>query len=376
MPSKESLARAPSVTVLVNGSAVSVQGPRARHLFGTSARIVYKTRGRLGSVPEVAKALVAERPDWIYCIDLGVPSALLAALRSKLDPTVRLAYELGDPARPLLEPQGRSALEVRVAHEFDRRLPAGADALVFRGYYLERYFREHAAGGRSLPPNCFVPDGVDTQQFRPLREHPDVLALKRAHGLEGRFVVGIVGSLHHNPRLGLFYGWDLAEALATLSPNEPIVGVVVGDGTGRDVLEATRTRLGLGERLKLVGRVSHDQVPLWMNAFDVGLSTQTDDPVGWGRTTAKLPEYLACGTVLAATDVGEAHRLLAATGQTLRYQGLRDDAYPRRLAAHLCELRRQDLSELRARNRDLALEHFDYRVLAVRVRNFLETTPR
>lgn len=357
--------------VLVNGPRDSVQGPRARHLFGPGATIVYKTRGRLGSLPELSRHVFGRRPGWIYCIDLGFPSALLASVRRQLGAEVRLAFELGDPSRPLLEPQGRSRVEVRIAHELDRRLPAGADALVFRGYYLDRYFRQHAVRGRPLPPTCFVPDGVDTTIFRPLRDDPAVLALKRAHGLEGRFVVGIVGSLHHNERLNLYYGWDLAEALAQLSPNEPIVGVVVGDGSGRPVLEAARARLGLGDRLKLVGRVPHEQVPLWMNAFDVGLSTQTDDDVGWGRTTAKLPEYLASGTVLAATDVGEAHRLLAATGQTLEYHGLRDDAYPTRLALHLRGLVQTDLSALRTANRRLALEHFDYDVLRLRLHEFL-----
>jgi hypothetical protein len=91
-----------------------------------------------------------------------------------------------------------------------------------------------------------------------------------------------------------------------------------------------------------------------MNLFDVGLSTQTDDPVGWGRTTAKLPEYLACGLPLACTDVGEAHRWLAESGQTLPYTGMRDDSYPPRLAEHLRRMAGRDLEPLRVLNRQLA----------------------
>ena len=101
------------------------------------------------------------------------------------------------------------------------------------------------------------------------------------------------------------------------------------------MLEATCGRLGLGPRLRLIGRVPHDVLPTWMNVFDVGLSTQTDDPVGWGRTTAKLPEYLACGTAVMCSDVGEAHRWLASNGQTLAYHGLCDPTYPTRLAERL-----------------------------------------
>ena len=151
------------------------------------------------------------------------------------------------------------------------------------------------------------------------------------------------------PAPDLFYGWELAEALALIPAEVPITGVVVGDGPGRPVLEAARDRLGLGDRLRLIGRVPHEEVPAWMNVFDVGLSTQTDDPVGWGRTTAKLPEYLACGTPVVCSDVGEAHRWLASSGQTLPYRGLRDRTYPARLAERLGTLRDQDLRPLRRR---------------------------
>jgi glycosyltransferase involved in cell wall biosynthesis len=145
----------------------------------------------------------------------------------------------------------------------------------------------------------------------------------------------------------------------------------VGDGPGRPVLEATRDRLRLGDRLRLVGRVPHADVPLWMNLFDAALSTQTDDPVGWGRTTAKLPEYLACGTPVVCTDVGEAHRWLSESRQTLPYRGLRDDSYPQRLAEHLRALVGRNLEPLRSHNRALALRHFDYQVLRRQAHAFL-----
>ncbi len=358
--------------VLVNGPANSVQGPRARALFGGLARVIYKERGRLGSVRPLWSALRAHRGGWVYCIDLGIPGAPLAALRKRSGGPVRLVYEIGDPARPLLENQARPRWEVAVADRIDRSLPARADRLVFRGSYLADYFRS-IAPGRSLPPWLWLPDGADMAVFAPRRDDPAVADLRRRHGLEGRFVVGLVGNIHHNPVFNLFYGWELAEALARLPAggDRSVVGVVVGDGPGRPVLEAARDRLGLGDRLRLIGRVPHEEVPLWMNVFDVGLSTQTDDPVGWGRTTAKLPEYLGCGTVVVCTDVGEAHRWLTPGGQTLPYQGMRDESYPARLAERLAALADADLEPLRRQNRELALRLFDYDVLRPQVAAFL-----
>ena len=356
--------------VLVNGPPDSVQGPRGRALFGGEAPIVYKEKGRFGSLRAIATALHRVSSGWVYCIDLGFPGSLLSALRSRLPSSVRLAYEIGDPARPLLANQARPSWEVAVAHGIDRCLPAQADRLVFRGSYLAQHF-ETIAPSRRLPRWIWLPDGADCDVFRPRRDEPDVAALRRVHGLEGRFVVGLVGSLHHNPHADLFYGWELAEALARLPAALPITGVIVGDGPGRQVLEAARDRLELGGRLRLIGRIPHDVIPTWMNVFDVGLSTQTDDPVGWGRTTAKLPEYLACGTPVVCSDVGEAHRWLGSSGQTLPYQGLRDQAYPTRLADRLYSLRDQDLGPLRKQNRELALRLFDYRVLRQHIHDFL-----
>ena len=308
------------------------------------------------------KALAAPSLRWVYCIDLGIPGAPLAGLRRRLSRHARLIYEIGDPAKPLLANQRRPKAEVVLASAMDRHLPAFADRLVFRGSYLAEYFKALVGEG-SMPTWDWVPDGVDTGLFRPLRQEASVAALRRKHRLENCFVVGLVGNIHHNRLHNLFYGWELVEALSILRPELPIIGVVVGDGPGVGVLESTARALGVADRLRLVGRVRHSDVPLWMNVFDVALSTQTDDPVGWGRTTAKLPEYLACGTPVICTDVGEAHRLLKESGQTLRYRGMRDGVYPQRLAARIQELLETDLDVLRKTNRELALRLFDYRVL-------------
>ena len=358
--------------VLVNGPRDSVQGPRARALFGGETPIVYKDRGRLGSIRAMRSALNRVESGWIYCIDLGIPAAPLAAMRRRKAPGVRLAFELGDPALPLMAGMARPGWETAIAHAIDRRLPPAADRLVVRGSYLADYFAKVAA--RPLPPIAWIPDGVDTEAFRPRRDDPDVKALRASHGLEGRFVVGVLGNIHHNAIHNLFYGWDLAEALALIPADAPIAGVVVGDGPGRPILEAARDRLGLGERLRLVGRVPHEQVPAWMNAFDVALSTQTDDTVGWGRTTAKLPEFLACGTAVLCTDVGEAHRWLKEGGQTLPYRGMRDDSHPARLADRLREWSSRDLDPLRLANRELALRLFDYGVLRPQLAAFLSNS--
>src|SRR5439155_8900431 len=112
------------------GGGVGAGGPGGRvrgrgggALWGGEAgvRVVYKERGRVGSARPFWSALRAQTSGWVYCIDLGVPAAPLAALRRRLRPRVELVYELGDPVRPLLANQDRPAWEVGLAHSMDRR---------------------------------------------------------------------------------------------------------------------------------------------------------------------------------------------------------------------------------------------------------------
>jgi hypothetical protein len=58
----------------------------------------------------------------------------------------------------------------------------------------------------------------------------------------------------------------------------------------------------------------------------------------------------------------------------LSYKGRRDEAYPERLARHLERLVSSDLAEQQEENRRLAETTFDYRVLAERLRQFLDET--
>lgn len=356
--------------VLVNGGPESVQAPRARALFGPDSHFYFKTRGRLKSIPSAFQAIRKYNRGWIYGIDLGFPQAPLAAVRKRTARGFRLVFEIGDPMQPLLKGQGRRGAEVAVASAMDRKLPWMADALVFRGSYLYDWFR-NLNPERPLPPSLWLPDGVDTTRFYYDRNSNEIALLRSKYNLNGQFVVGLVGSIHYNTAHHLFYGWEMVEALAMIPANRNITGVIVGDGPGRPILENAIAERNLTDRIRVVGRVPHEQVPHWMNLFDAALSTQTDDPVGWGRTTAKLPEYLACGTPVICSDVGEAHRFLRTSGQTLHYKGMKDASYPECLAGRLIQLSEQNLNELSENNRRIAIEQFAYPELSAKLHRFL-----
>src|SRR5262249_29126905 len=125
------------------------------------------------------------------------------------------------------------------------------------------------------------------------------------------------------------------------------------------------------DRIAFVGRIPYDDLPPYLAMMDVCLSTQTDDIVGQVRTTGKLPLYLASGRFVLASQVGEAARVLPPE-MLAAYYGTRDSAYPRRLADRVrFILEHPECLQQRAASVDLAKTHFDYDVLAARLRQII-----
>jgi len=153
-----------------------------------------------------------------------------------------------------------------------------------------------------------------------------------------------------------------------LLKDEPVKGLLVGDGNGRKVLEKRVEELGISDRIVFTGQIPYEDLPYYLAAMDVCVSTQSNDLVGRVRTTGKLPLYLAYGKYVMATDVGEASQVLPGVGCLLPYEGVRDDNHPARLAEHLRLLlvkpQRLDVDE---KARQVAKDHFDYDKLAQRV---------
>ena len=80
--------------------------------------------------------------------------------------------------------------------------------------------------------------------------------------------------------------------------------VLVGDGWGTKPSRKLVADLGLKRCVKFVGEVSFSTVPKYLSVFDVAVQTLTKENVQVrGMDTAKLPEYLACGCAVVATDI-------------------------------------------------------------------------
>lgn len=190
--------------------------------------------------------------------------------------------------------------------------------------------------GRGIPGSrvTVVPNAVDVEQFTMDREID--VELQRALGLEGRIVLGFIGSFFAFEGLGL-----LLEALSRLRPREPDVRLLlVGGGPEKDSLVAQAAALGLNDAVVFTDRVPHEEVRRYYDLVTVFVYPRRRMRLTELVTPLKPLEAMAQGSIVVASDVG-GHRELLVDGQR-GYLFRADDADA--LAAKLVEvIREQDL---------------------------------
>jgi glycosyltransferase involved in cell wall biosynthesis len=135
-----------------------------------------------------------------------------------------------------------------------------------------------------------TPTGADLDLFRAA---PDRDATRRRLGLEGRFVVGWVGSFRR------FHA--LEQAVDAVAGLEHATLLLVGDGPERTRVEQLGRDRGVAVRA--TGTVAHDEIPEHLAAMDVGLVLASGEQA-FHYSPLKLAEYLAAGLPVVAPRAG------------------------------------------------------------------------
>ena len=170
----------------------------------------------------------------------------------------------------------------RVPRGFIRLAMRKAHALIAVSAALKRYMV--GLGGEAAKITV-LRNGVDTRLFRP----GDRATARRALGLSRPTLVS-VGLLierkgHHRTieAMRLLPGFDL---------------LIAGDGPERARLEQLITRLGLGDRVRLLGPRAHEQLPELYNAADPMILASSRE--GWANVVL---ESMACGTPVIVSNI-------------------------------------------------------------------------
>ncbi len=135
--------------------------------------------------------------------------------------------------------------------------------------------------------------GVDLELFK----LTDRAKAKSALGLGPEPLIVTTGALIARKRQGL-----VIEALAEL-PDARLA--LIGDGEDRERLDAIARQLGVADRVRFLGSVTHEKIASWLAAADVMALVSASE----GLANAWV-EALACGTPIVITNVGGAKELL------------------------------------------------------------------
>lgn len=201
-------------------------------------------------------------------------------------PHITMFHTLGEVKNRAREDEHEPSYRIRA----ERRIVETADAVVAATedevMLLERLYQADAE------QIAIIPCGVDVHSFRPHEQE----AARGALGLGPEPLVLFVGRLEPLKGLDL-----LVEALPLLAESAVLL-VVGGDEQARDYvssLQARAAELGVADRLRFVGAVPHDRLPLYYAAADLCAVPSFYESFGLVAL-----EAMACGTPVVASRVG------------------------------------------------------------------------
>jgi PEP-CTERM/exosortase A-associated glycosyltransferase len=237
--------------------------------------------------------LVAEKPDLVHahspCLNgmaalgLGVP--VVYELRSLWEDS---AVSSGTTTEGSLRYRASRALETHVLRRAD------AVTVICEGLRQEVVRRGVPAERITVMPNAVDPESLGAGKT------PDPAPVRQRFGLDGRTVLGFIGS---------FFSWEglslLVEALPSILRERPDVRLLlVGSGEEEAALRRQVQDLGLGEHVIFAGRVPHGEVDAVYAAIDILVyprpSTRLTDLV----TPLKPLEAMALGKLYVASNCG------------------------------------------------------------------------
>jgi phosphatidylinositol alpha-1,6-mannosyltransferase len=330
------------LTLAHPGSAAwdAEQGFRIERVAG---RVLLPTRRLAERIEALATEIGAE----VVVLDPALPLGLVGERQQRPYGIVVHGAEVTVPGRL----PGSNLLLRRVLRGADRVVGAG-------GYPLAEAER---AAGRPLAGELIAP-GVDTERFRPL-DAGERAATRQRFGLPVDAPV-VVSLSRLVPRKGMDV---LIEAAATLAPRHPGLTVAIG-GTGRDRRRLDRLVSTTGAPVRMVGHVSHADLPAFFGCADVYAMLCRNR---WGGLEQEgfgivFLEAAAAGVPQVAGNSGGAAEAVVHGETGLVVEAPSDS---RAVAAALDELlgdpaRRASMA---AAGRARAVEHFTYDGLAARL---------
>lgn len=249
-------------------------------------RLMYDSRFET----EIEEAVKDFRPDVIYDrLALFHRSAVRTGNRLGipviLEVNALIAREMNQYYR-----LGLSSLASRIEKEVYRQ----TTAIAVVSTQLKRDLVEYGIS----PDVIFVnPNGVDPHEFNPA---VDALAVRQRFDLEGKQVIGFLGSLA--PWHGVDKLLDAAQTVCQEKPDARFL--IVGSGSQSEYLQQRTRQSGIEDKVVFAGAASHDEVPRYVNAMDIATAPYPHMDRFY-FSPIKIFEYMSAERAIVASRLGQ-----------------------------------------------------------------------
>ncbi len=295
-----------------------------------------------------------ERPDVVLTLHALRFSSLLAARRLGLPVVLQVNAPVPCEIRRY-RPELR--LLPALSDWAERRMLCAADGVFVVSSALRDYFTRQGVEPERI---AVIPNGADTEKFRPEAAYPSIRAR-----FPGQVLVGFAGSFAR------FHGIELLEhAIARCTIRHPGTHfVLVGDGPAAGELRRRCERVSYGGQVTFLGALPHEQVPGVLAAMDVLLAPYRAEDFFY-FSPIKLFEYMASGRAVLAAGLGQIAEVIRHEENGLLY----DPASPGDLVGKLLDLLedREKRARLGAGARQTVLASYTWEHNARRVSQVLE----
>ncbi|MEN9645824.1 MAG: hypothetical protein RL238_2493 [Actinomycetota bacterium] len=304
-------------------------------------------------VAEAGPRIAAFGPHLVYerLSLFGTAGRQLAATRPSTRHVVEVNALLAEE-----DAQWRGLHLADLAGAVERRVLTEADLTVAVSEQVARKVRAAAPASRCT----VVENGAEVERFRTLPARSDA---RHQLGLPADAVIAaFIGALRP------WHGVDVAITALSRTPHVHLA--VVGDGPVRAELRELADALGVGQRVHFLGHRDHADVAACLAAADMALAPYPALE-GFSFSPLKLYEYLAAGTPVVASAIGQIPAALA-HGE---YGTLVEPGDADALGAAMLRVAHDPVALSRAAaGRDHALAHHGWNDRATRIVTLAERT--
>lgn len=294
-----------------NYSRGYVLSARSRYIAGElknffKTYVFYKNTNsrRWDSILHFYYSIYRIRPSFIYIMEGFFPEIGGLILNKTFG--IKYIIDRADTHEDYLMSNNSNWIKIFIYKLIERAVLKNAELVVCRGVNQELVFRSRYYNKNII----HMSEGTDTEAWRPIVDS----TLRIKYGIPNdALVIGTIGTAVWGVS-GHYFGREIVDVLSK-TDHENIYGVILPSSTSskeaiQSLVDESKLLIKNPGRFMIISGVERNSVPRYLSMFDICISTQVNSVSGEMRTTAKLPDYMACGKYVLASKIGDARRYL------------------------------------------------------------------